>query len=126
MTFARSITLPPPTATITSGSVARPSATAASTADDGTSTSASVKTATSRPAARSAASTVPKPGVPAITGSVISSTRRPWVAATRPVASAIPAPNSTWDGARRTANSVIGGLQESHDKTVELGGVLER
>ena len=38
----------------------------------------------------------------------MTSTRRPWAAATRPAAAAIPAPNSTWDGARRTANSVIG------------------
>ena len=65
MTFARSITLPPPTATITSGSCSRPSATAASTAERGTSTTASLKTVTSRPLA-SDSTTVAKPGVPAI------------------------------------------------------------
>ena len=60
MTFARSITLPPPTATITSGSAAAPSDTAASTAELGTSTAASEKTVTSRPASDS--TTVAKPG----------------------------------------------------------------
>ena len=96
MTFARSITLPPPTATITSGSTDSPSATAASTAERGTSTTASRKIVTSR--SDSESSTVAKPGVPAMTGSVMTRTRRPWLAATRPAAAAIPAPNSTCGG----------------------------
>src|ERR1700754_2508452 len=118
------MTLPPPTATITSGVVSRPSATAASTAERGTSTSASAKTAMS-PASESR--TVVNPGVVTMTGSVMTSTRRPCAAAIRPAADAMPTPNSTWEGARRTAKSVIGsGLQKRADEGVEFRGTLER
>ena len=105
VTFARSITLPPPTATITSARAASPRSSAASTAERGTSTAASEKTVTS--SAPSESRTVAKPGVVAITGSVMTSTRCPCSAATSPAAAARPGPNSTWDGARRTAKSVI-------------------
>ena len=122
MTFARSITLPPPTATITSGSCSRPSATAASIAERGTSTAASANTATS-PSSESR--TVAKPGVSAMIGSVQTSTRRPCSAATRPAAGAMPTPNSTCDGARRTANSVIRRkfLTRSLNSSVRSSGV---
>jgi hypothetical protein len=77
VTFARSITLPPPTATITSGARSRPKLTAASIVVIGTSTAASAKRITSSPASPSAFWTVAKPSVPAIVGSVTTMTRRP-------------------------------------------------
>jgi hypothetical protein len=59
----------------TSGETDCPAATAASMAVRGTSTTASENTVTSRPDSDSL--TVAKPGVPAMTGSVMTSTRCP-------------------------------------------------